>query len=88
MGCLFWYTFDEIVTIRSFILQFQMLIKKGKGVPLPNSRRGSEGFTSTVCKAQLMKGGEPILLLLLPYPFLIPKRYPFTAGLTERVLQS
>ena len=31
---------------------------------------------------------EPILLLSLPYPFLIRKRYPFSAGLTERVFQS
>ena len=31
---------------------------------------------------------EPIPLLLLPYPSLIRKRYPFTAGLTERVFQS
>ena len=31
---------------------------------------------------------EPILLLSLPYPSLIQKRYPFTAGLTERVFQS
>ena len=31
---------------------------------------------------------ETIPLLLLPYPSLIQKRYPFTAGLTERVFQS
>ena len=31
---------------------------------------------------------EPIPLLSLPYPSLIRKRYPFSAGLTERVFQS
>ena len=31
---------------------------------------------------------ELIRLVSLPYPSLIQKRYPFTAGLTERVLQS
>ena len=31
---------------------------------------------------------EPIPLLSLPYPSLIRKRYPFTAGLIERVFQS
>ena len=31
---------------------------------------------------------KPIPLLSLPYPSLIRKRFPFTAGLTERVFQS
>ena len=31
---------------------------------------------------------EPIPLLSLPYPSLIRKRYPFSAGLTKRVFQS
>ena len=30
----------------------------------------------------------PIPLISLPYPSLIRKRYPFSAGLTERVFQS
>ena len=47
---------------------------------------GAVGVSQTVSWAQLMKGGAHPSLLL-PYPSLIRKRYPFTAGLTETVFQ-
>ena len=61
--------------------------KKKLGKGKPNSCRGSGNWSSAVSWAQLIKGGahpSPSL----PNPSLIRKRYPFTAGLTERVFQS
>ena len=48
---------------------------------------GAVGVRDSLSWAQLMKGREPIPLLLLPYASLIHMRYPVTAGLTERVFQ-
>ena len=44
--------------------------------------RGQLYLGFSICKA------EPIPLLLLSYPSLIQKRYPFTVGFSESVFQS
>ena len=41
-----------------------------------------------VLESRCILGAEPIPLHSLPYPSLVRKGYPFTAGLTDRVFQS
>ena len=49
---------------------------------------GPVGVRDTLYLGHSWWKAEPIPRLSLPYPSLIRKRYPFSAGLTERVFQS